>query len=408
MTGIINEQLTLNPEITIKQNTGNITVNEPQTCVSPVYSLPDEDRLFTQAALACKENFINNVESHSSTQNVDKGYFNDNKKLQTPVEIVDLCSDEEDNRFNISTIDVEVHRAMSDLSIIDTEGQPEIGESQSVLENFEHVTLPIKTSNIKEMKVDSIVHNATITKNVNGTEVTEKQSHNILDKFNQTKTHSDILLNINYRAQEKAISVIPNMKKHILEEQNVTSEVTKSTIIKTIKCTPQLLNKSTREITQIAKEIVAINVNAKKPRKKRNDKNKSKDIKVARRKKKAKQDGDSTQNGTNELKKSNIGRTKVDLINNREKIKNKNDIIPTEINTKKKYNNNNLANLNTNVIKTTTPKIYNKEIVDDLSWVENIRYVREIATNEFDPVEDSFWECVTFPSEWNDLEFNVY
>lgn len=403
MTGIINEQLAVNPEIKKKQNTGNIDVNEPETCVSPVYSLPDEDKLYTQAILACKENVINNIESHSSTQICDKGCFNNNE-----LQIVDLCSDEEDNRFNIGTVDVDVHRAMSSLSIIDIQDQLEMDESQSVLEHFNHVIQPNQTSNTKETKINSIVQNA-ITKVMNRAEVAQ-QSLNIRDNFNQNKTQSGTLHNTN--VQEKTISLTQNMKNYTLKEKNIiklNEEVTKPTILKTVKCTPPLSNKSAQAITQISKENVAVDLNAKKPCKKRDDKNKSKEIKTVRRKRKTKQDGDSTQNGNNKLKKSNMGGTKI---YNRE-LKSQNENykvnISTGINTEI-FNNKVSTNVNKKLIQTAIPNIYNKKIEDDLSWVEDIRYVREITTNEFDPefanVEDSFWDNLNFPNEWDDQDFS--
>lgn len=402
MTGIINEQLALNSETTKKQNNGNMDVNEPQTCVSPVYSLPDEDKFYTQPILACKENFINNIETHSSSQIVNKV---NSKELQ----IVDLCSDEEDNRFNFN-VDVEMHRAMSNLSMTDNEVS-KLDESQSVLENFYHVIQPIKTNSTKGMKVDNIVQNATITKVTNRTEVTEQQSQNILDNFNQNKIQSDILQNTNNGTQEKAISMIQNKKKYTLKEQNATNipklnDVAKLTITKTVQCLPPLINKNNQEND-------AIDLNAKKLVKKRNNKNKSKEIKAIRRRKKT-EDGDSTQKSINKPKKSNISRTKIGAINNREELKsqndNYNDNIRTGINTAK-FKNNNSTNVNTKTQK-AIPKIYNKKIEDDLSWVENVRYVREITTNEFDPklanIEDFFWDNLTFPIEWNDQDFNVF
>lgn len=424
MTGIINEQRTLNPETTNEQNTGHVDENKTQTCLSPVYSLPDEDKLFTQTALACKENFINNIQSHSPRQNVDKGCFNDSVEVQIPVKIVDLYSDEEDNRVNIGTVDVDVHRSMSNLSLTDTEGQTEIDESQSVLRNFEHVTQPIKTSSKKGTKVNSKVHNGTITKVMNHTE-TKQQPQNILDNFSQNKTQPDniihqevkshtILQNTSNNAKVKAISLMQNMTKYKLKGQNVTNisksnEVTKTAKIKTVECTPLLHNKSAKEIIQIRKENVANDLNAKKLCKKRKDKNKSNEIKAVRHKRKTIKESDRTKNGTNKLKKSNICKRKVDVINNRKELKSKNEKA-TAINTEK-FNNNSI-NANSKIITTTIPKIYNKKIEDDLSFVENIRYVRQITANEFDlkftNIEKSFWDNLTFPSKWNDQDFNLY
>lgn len=59
----------------------------------------------------------------------------------------------------------------------------------------------------------------------------------------------------------------------------------------------------------------------------------------------------------------------------------------------------------TNIIKDKPVNtVYNKEVQNDLSWVENLRYVREISAEEKIPVyyEDGFWESYSLPFDWND------
>ncbi|KAJ8725926.1 hypothetical protein PYW08_004109 [Mythimna loreyi] len=66
----------------------------------------------------------------------------------------------------------------------------------------------------------------------------------------------------------------------------------------------------------------------------------------------------------------------------------------------------------TNNEKTTTKNkiipIYNKNVVDDLSWIENIRYVREIRADENDSklhLDESFWDNFYLPANWTENEF---
>ncbi|XP_059045232.1 myb-like protein D [Achroia grisella] len=53
--------------------------------------------------------------------------------------------------------------------------------------------------------------------------------------------------------------------------------------------------------------------------------------------------------------------------------------------------------------------VYNKTVENDLSWLENIRYVREVGTDETDTaltfLNESFWNDYTLPNGWSDLEF---
>ncbi|XP_063359902.1 probable serine/threonine-protein kinase DDB_G0283337 [Cydia amplana] len=56
-------------------------------------------------------------------------------------------------------------------------------------------------------------------------------------------------------------------------------------------------------------------------------------------------------------------------------------------------------------------EIYNENVENDLSWVENLRFVREISPNEYDPaltlLQDNFWDNFQLPGTWDDLDFNV-
>lgn len=55
--------------------------------------------------------------------------------------------------------------------------------------------------------------------------------------------------------------------------------------------------------------------------------------------------------------------------------------------------------------------IYNKYVENDLSWMENIRYVREINAEEHDATlifDDSFWENFTMPINWNERDFEYF
>lgn len=57
----------------------------------------------------------------------------------------------------------------------------------------------------------------------------------------------------------------------------------------------------------------------------------------------------------------------------------------------------------------TIENLYNKDVENDLSWIENIRYVRESRSDEFDPklsyLNDSFWHNFELPGDWDDQDF---
>ncbi|CAK1545089.1 unnamed protein product [Leptosia nina] len=58
--------------------------------------------------------------------------------------------------------------------------------------------------------------------------------------------------------------------------------------------------------------------------------------------------------------------------------------------------------------KQKTQSIRQKE--NDKSWVANIKYIRVIEKEEFDPtLKDlgSFWENCTFPKDWDENDFNI-
>lgn len=68
-----------------------------------------------------------------------------------------------------------------------------------------------------------------------------------------------------------------------------------------------------------------------------------------------------------------------------------------------------IAHSNISVDKPETA-IYNENVQCDLSWVENLRYVREIS-QENDPTlsifDDNFWNNFSLPNNWNDKDFEV-
>lgn len=402
MTGVINEQLQ-NAANTDEQYNGIVVVNETQTCVSPVYSLPDDDRLYTQAALACKENLLENIESYSSRHNVDEDWCNDNVESQLPEKIIDLSSDEEDNNtFQIVNIVADVRRGISNLSIKDNH-LTVITESQSILENFKPVSLPNETCLTKGIYVNSITQNAT-----EDIEVPEQQSYNIVDNFEQNNNQSNKkileaasiykLQNNSNDAREKTTSLKQKVKKKIPQGDNAIniSKLTDVTKL-AVKFAQPLLTNNIQEIIQIPKKNVVKNLNTKKTYKKRNDNNKTNKTK-SERKRKTKKDGETTKNSTRKIKKSDTDKPSV--INN--------DNIPTKVNTDI-FKKTNSFNANSKIIEAIMPKMDSKNIKDDLSWIENIRYVREITTDEFDSklssIEESFWDNLMLPNGWNDEDF---
>lgn len=54
------------------------------------------------------------------------------------------------------------------------------------------------------------------------------------------------------------------------------------------------------------------------------------------------------------------------------------------------------------------PNIYSSVVINDLSWIEKIRFVREIPIEEYESftVEEEFWENYDLPGQWNEEDFN--
>lgn len=49
------------------------------------------------------------------------------------------------------------------------------------------------------------------------------------------------------------------------------------------------------------------------------------------------------------------------------------------------------------------------KLIEDLSWVENIKYIREIQIEEYSPLNglsESFWNNCEFPADWDDGQFS--
>lgn len=376
MKSIIEELKLNNPPI-ITENIPPHSVNTVDFPASPVYSLPDEDR--TQMI----EFMNNNLRSDNISNSVDEEEENipnvtlntslledviKGTEVQTESRVKEIKSSIEKNR----NVDNELTESIIDLTLNDQEEQ----------------------QNVNFMDSQSIIH----------LDIVDNANSDIYQKITSDSCGQDISevdKEINRIIQDKnRITTGVNDQIHIDMENtmNISSIEVNKTEAKTGNVSVKL-NK-TFEIQDNFSEISKKNVETKLKKPKHENKvNKS-------AKEKNSKDSNKTKIGRKKLKpilKNNYTKT---LNNTTEKQ------CDTFVPLPKHFNENcSVVKSLIDVSKTVdSNKLVRKYIESDLSWIENIRYIREVHIEEYDQnlnsLTDSFWENCILPGDWDDRDFD--
>lgn len=401
------------------------------TSISPVYSIADEDRnQLTQVAQ-------------------ERG--GGNEEVTTDIDIIDLTNMEDDDNSNNKTatecnVEVEIHRGISNLSLQDVahtlkDRTEDTNCSQSILNNFVNVenmqqnkvnnitpgsTAPIRVVNFSDInKANTIFQTNKISKDDDINEINNKNS------FPQTLSNlnTDIILKrpmsicetkynliASASGETKGVKVVqPNVSipnnNIFTANQYFVSNISKSQIqtytdrtctINTfdqhtnITQTPQNKVNETRPFTNIIAPNFGVPTHSHhEVTKTKHILNNNKTLKVAKNKK----------NTTNSMA---IAHSAISEESKKTKTPRKSKGTSIDKNIPKTKTDTRKAIIMPVKGKHKKVPIYNKNVIDDLSWIENIRYIREIDASENDcklQLEDDFWDNYYLPANWNDNEF---
>ncbi|XP_047020935.1 uncharacterized protein LOC124630936 [Helicoverpa zea] len=382
---------------------------------SPVYSMPDEDRTYLTQPV---EGGINVTEPNNDVEIIDLVDSDDEGNHEAD------NATAESSRLNV---EVDLHRGMSSLSLKDTEQLDttvDINCSQSILNNFEGVVNEIhleKTTvpsdvmvniNAKAKAVDFIRTDKEVFLHNYKTPIVEQRHTDnlkIMDHLtktsNATKTHY---------TPESTLTVITNQPKIIKTTTNVltmnpiekyNNNTSATDISDTQRQTWYDSNKTcsinnfgqasetqlTHAFERVGQKIISTAQNVL-------DLNTGVPI--------------NTYRGIDNTRQSNTPETLINKENSenvkkkrcpRKKVTNEVEVKPKNRRGPKPKEHSKIGSK-----KNKSVPIYNKNVENDLSWVENIRYVREIKEDENETqlnIEESFWCNYYLPNNWNDNDF---
>lgn len=371
--------------------------------VSPVYSMCEED--LTQFSQV-----VDTVSNTKDAIEVD--------------EIIDLCIDDDENDSGKTatvdfiqpppvTVEVDIQRAVSNLSLqeLPAPEQPDTC-SQSILNNFvtnEHIEQNLTNvseeataiylvvnvdKNGKTFYAKSKLQNTEPSKIIKkplirpNTIIKPKSSNTAMSQNINTKTLEDITakLKIDSRVLKPTNHIVlhqdgnkedhvsyPGSTKTIVHQDVPVFESSKISV-ETSNATSQLHPHETKKKLNKEQNVNTSNIKQKtaEPKKKRAPR-KKKNVDTKENKAKSRQP-----------KKMSTQKSKLP---------------PSESDTNSF---NNFPNTSTRI------PIYNDQVINDLSWMENIRFVREIGVEENDQsltLEESFWDNYHLPPNWSDSEF---
>lgn len=391
---------------------------EDTTSKSPVYSECDEDRTqFTQI-------IINSV----------------NKTQKETVEIIDLCDIDDDDDVihntitntavndssTITNVEIDLHRAISNLSIIEDPLQITTSDancSQNILNNFENVEKIIKKSEgtkkvqaTNEYNTDKLIK---ITRKNNlfskipeipsiTTEPVKLQSitarNLVTDKVVRSNREPiDVIKTSNYNVTKASNQIVETKTlntNQIPEIQysdkicpvNNTSNILKDSVYST-QFNPVENSKSITATINVDNPLNnACNMQNERPKNNPNEISRTKTNK----------DRSNATNNSAPIDKDICIVTKKKRGPRKKKIE-----VVKDIKSKNKISYRTPKPLNENSNFTNVP-IYNTNVENDLSWLENIRFVREIRDDEKDTklnFDESFWDNYHLPVNWNENEF---
>lgn len=412
---------------------------------SPVYSIADEDR--TQFAEIAEERPVHVIEANKDIEKIDFSNIDDDDDDDL---IHNKTSSAANNAASKIFVEVDIHKDMSSLSLRDV-GDPssDVNCSQSILNNFEgldhqpqqnkrnivakpdaggllsNVTYEEKSINVMQAGSNTTLgkilnekttpiteSNETITTSIApnkpiilcNTKSNSKYKNDLVNKEPTSMINSvacSLTVNSNHNdnitlslpSLHPITNYIPVSQTQTLYDSNKTCTIHNSSqklkdanhftepaqIYKVVN--PLIVEKVDELNLNIPPDIFNVAEKGKPP------------IKAAENAKALINNTALTQNDSTTIKKKRSRKKKV--VNEKE-IKPKN---------KKVYRR---ASKSNKSVKTETIPIYNENVINDLSWVENIRFVREIQVDENDPklhLEDSFWDNYHLPANWSENEF---
>uniref|UniRef100_A0A2A4JH36 Uncharacterized protein n=1 Tax=Heliothis virescens TaxID=7102 RepID=A0A2A4JH36_HELVI len=382
---------------------------------SPVYSMPDEDRTYLtqpdEGGHNCTE--PSNVEIIELVDSDDDGN----------IEAVNATA--EGSRVNL---EVDLHRGMSSLSLKDTEPldtTADVNCSQSILNNFEDIgkeihlektTVPSEAvmGNI-DAKAKTVYFNQTDKevilpfKRYNSKTPIVEQTDNLKSKDDSDKTTNPIRTHCTPKSTMTAVTNQPNVIKTTanvltispIEKYNTNTNnisVTQRSTWYDSNKTCSINNFGHANVTQPTNTFERANQMNISTAKNLLDLN----VGVPINPYSGKENSDHSNTPETLIDQEDPAKTKKKRCP-RKKVSNENDMKPKNQRASKPK-----ENRRTGPKKNKTVPIYNRNVENDLSWVENIRYVREIRQDENDTkliIEDSFWDNYYLPNNWNETDF---
>lgn len=413
---------------------------------SPVYSLPDEDR--TQIAETYTNNKLNDAGNYNMqydrTQmpNIKQPVTDDNRAS----EIIDLCGDDDDQEKATKVLnktlgsiitteinaDVNIHNALSnlsirDMSITDERMDTDIECSQSILNNYDETNnvqrnntsisvnvagnMPINNvkgehERIQQKETSKMPYQTTVITNPS------KTVKPLAINLNTPNIRKDNGYNVNHPLIEKVSKAINNLFSNAekpITDQNKSQTIVASPINNVIsvvqkECTVAKNNNNNINDKENSLAIAeGLSTVAKILKDKTSNKNKKVKPPVAVKKKRAPRKKKSTEAQVKENRKLN---TEIFIGPSFNYQKNNKTIETVPI---KKYNRKKINCPNSLNHEELPIPIYNKNVVHDLSWLESIRYVREIGEDEYDRelanLTDDFWDNCLLPPSFDERDF---
>lgn len=304
---------------------------------------------------------------------------------------VDLCHARiKNNKIENQNQEIDnLHRAISELTIQDD-------------------TILNVNYNLKQFSQSILV-------NLNTDDVNQqnKANENIVESNQNLEENTIISKEINDRRPHIKPAKIKNTQRRKLlnvsalvnNAANTATEFADNTYFDTNTDLPIAKNK--RKVRKISRKINKDKneQTIQNKRKKKSDETTKMPVKTEKKATKIKNKKDITKKMLNEMKnyhKNNAATTEVNKnLETNEMIHNRNNTVKDKL----LWNSHNNASVS---YATFTGKpTNNKDVENNLSWIDNIRYVREISKEEIIPTyyEDNFWKDYTLPNDWSDYEF---
>lgn len=418
-----------------KLHNDNLQCEGYQLCTgssSPVYSLSDEDRTQMSQELGVETSDLNRGEDKTNIEYCYNNYLN-GTEFHQDIDICDIVSSDNendknsfeapiDNRKNMRPTSVEISKTLSSLSLKDVDQDERISIdidcSQSILKNFnvldnlDHNSIsneefsnrrkichalgtielpsnvavvtnsgPIINSGNNEHRTEAAEE---VNKNLNTTKQSMLINSNLNDFYNYVKpggnfkttsVQNDLNGEISTNAlQEGVLITIPVPINKKIESQSINVTKPGNPFVENSYITKSGSNVNTKLQDNITNNNSVVTL--KKKRKPRI------------------------------MKETEINEGKGNIV--RQSLINENDGTENKIRKQTKRRTNSKKN-NKAAEKDSSLPIYNKNVENDLSWLEGIRFVREIGEDEYDSkfsnLNEHFWDNYYLPPNFDDADF---